>query len=139
MSSENKVIFTISPVRHLRDGLLGNSTSKAVLVAAVSEIIQQHPNSCTYFPAFEIVLDDLRDYRFYGDDLVQPSSKAVEYIWQKFIESSFDTKSREYLYDGKKIHKMKSHRFHMADKRRIEEFSNKISEMELLRKGKYFE
>lgn len=75
------IIFTVSPVRHLRDGMAGNSLSKSVLRLAIAEMEQRR---CHYFPAFEIMTDDLRDYRFYADDLLHPSPAGVEYIWEKF-------------------------------------------------------
>ena len=75
------VIFTLSPVRHLRDGMAGNSLSKSVLRLAIAEMEKRQ---CRYFPAFEIMTDDLRDYRFYADDLLHPSLSGVEYIWEKF-------------------------------------------------------
>jgi hypothetical protein len=79
-----KFIFTISPVRHWKDGAVGNQISKSSLVLAVHRIIEKFPDVAEYFPAFEIMLDDLRDYRFYGDDLLHPSAMAVDYLWEKF-------------------------------------------------------
>lgn len=78
--------FTISPVRHLREGLIENNRSKAVLIQAVHEVV----NTCDevdYFPAYEYVLDDLRDYRFYAEDLVHPNFAASGYVWDKFVET----------------------------------------------------
>lgn len=78
-----EVIFTISPVRHIKEGIIENSVSKANLICAVSKLVQDI-NHASYFPAYELLLDDLRDYRFYGDDLIHPSSKAIQYIFDKF-------------------------------------------------------
>lgn len=83
-----EVILTLSPIRHLGDGLPGNAVSKATLRLAAEELSARFPNVC-YFPAFELLTDDLRDYRFYADDLVHPSAQAVEYIWEKFAEAAF--------------------------------------------------
>ena len=80
------VIVTISPVRHIGDGLVDNSLSKALLRVAVERIKSEYPTRISYFPSYEILIDDLRDYRFYGDDLVHPSSQAIEYIGEKFFE-----------------------------------------------------
>lgn len=80
------VIVTISPVRHIGDGLVDNSLSKALLRVAVERVKSEYPTRISYFPSYEILIDDLRDYRFYGDDLVHPSSQAIEYIGEKFFE-----------------------------------------------------
>lgn len=81
-----KLLLSVSPVRHIGDGLAGNAVSKATLRLAVEELCTRHPQ-IDYFPAYEILTDDLRDYRFYADDLVHPSLAAVEYVWEKFSES----------------------------------------------------
>ena len=81
-----KIVFTVSPVRHLNDGLDGNSLSKALLRVAIDMVIRKHPDRVTYFPSYEIVMDDLRDYRFYDSDMLHPSAQAVEYIADKFFE-----------------------------------------------------
>ena len=80
-------VFTVSPIRHQRDGMHQNQLSKAVLLMAIDRLQQEFPKQVTYFPAYEIVLDELRDYRFYADDLVHPSSAAVEYIWQRLCDT----------------------------------------------------
>ncbi|MFQ7502984.1 MAG: GSCFA domain-containing protein [Alistipes finegoldii] len=77
------MILTVSPVRHLGDSLAGNAVSKAALRLAAEELAERFPD-VHYFPAYEILNDDLRDYRFYADDLVHPSPQAVEYVWEKF-------------------------------------------------------
>ena len=82
-----RVVLTISPVRHLADGLEGNSLSKSVLRLAVERIAGAFP-TVRYFPAYEILLDDLRDYRFYADDLVHPSQQAQQYIWELFTAAT---------------------------------------------------
>lgn len=79
-----KVLFTVSPVRHWKDGAHGNQLSKATLLLAIDQLIQQFPDSVFYFPSYEIIMDDLRDYRFYADDMLHPSPMAIEYIWEKF-------------------------------------------------------
>lgn len=88
-----KFLFTVSPIRHLRDGAHDNQKSKATLLLAVDELQRAFPANCAYFPAYEIMLDELRDYRFYADDMVHPSPLAIEYIWQKFADCYIDQKS----------------------------------------------
>ena len=87
-----KVIFTVSPVRHWKDGAHGNQVSKSVLFLAIEELLR-HPMGPEYFPSYELVTDDLRDYRFYNSDMLHPSPEAVRYIWEKFCATYFDTET----------------------------------------------
>ena len=87
------ILFTVSPVRHLNDGLEGNSLSKALLRVAIDKVIQNHPERVSYFPSYEIVMDDLRDYRFYDSDMLHPSAQAVEYIAEKFFAAALSEKA----------------------------------------------
>ena len=82
-------LFTVSPIRHIRDGLHENQLSKATLLMAVEALtnLKSQMSSCHYFPSYEILLDELRDYRFFADDLVHPSSLAVNYIWERFADT----------------------------------------------------
>lgn len=86
-----KIVFTVSPIRHLRDGAHDNQRSKATLLLAIEELRRLFPNNTAYFPAYEIMLDELRDYRFYAEDMIHPSPVAIEYIWEKFQTFSFDS------------------------------------------------
>lgn len=104
-----KVVFTVSPVRHLKDGFEGNARSKAILLLATEEMCRSVEH-CYYFPAYEIVNDDLRDYRFYASDLVHPSDEAVEYIWEKFKEMYIDEQGEKRLKEGEAIRKGLEHR-----------------------------
>lgn len=83
---DKEFIFTVSPIRHLKDGAHGNQLSKSTLLLAIDEVLTKFPDRCDYFPAYEIVLDELRDYRFYAPDMVHPSSQAVDYIWSRFVD-----------------------------------------------------
>ena len=83
-----QIIFTVSPVRHLREGLVENNRSKAVLIQAVHDIIAT-TDGTYYFPAYEYVIDDLRDYRFYAEDLVHPNYAATQYVWEKWVETFY--------------------------------------------------
>lgn len=81
-----QIIYTISPVRHVREGMVENNRSKAALIQAVHSLVANDSNSY-YFPAYEIVIDDLRDYRFYSEDMVHPNYHATEYVWEKFLQA----------------------------------------------------
>ncbi len=85
-------IFTISPVRHIKDGFVENSVSKAHLISAIYDVINHQPSTINYFPSYEIMMDELRDYRFYAEDMLHPSQTAIDYIWIKFFENYVDEK-----------------------------------------------
>ena len=95
-SSGKRILLTVSPVRHLGDGLAGNAVSKAVLRLAAEELSERHAQ-VAYFPAYEILCDDLRDYRFYADDLTHPSPQAVAYVWERFCEALLTPDARALL------------------------------------------
>lgn len=103
------IIFTISPVRHLRDGFVENNRSKAVLIQAVHEIIEKREN-LLYFPAYELVIDDLRDYRFYAEDMAHPNYLATDYVWEKFQQSCIDTESLRHFTNINIINAAKAHK-----------------------------
>jgi hypothetical protein len=104
-----QLLLTVSPVRHLKDTLEGNATSKAVLRLAVHEIQQQFPN-VAYFSAYEIMLDDLRDYRFYQDDLIHPNTMAENYLWDKFCMQFVPERTRQLLHQWQTVKKSLAHR-----------------------------
>lgn len=107
---QHKEIFlTVSPVRHLGDGLEGNGVSKATLRLAVEELTTKYTN-VHYFPAYEILMDDLRDYRFYADDLVHPAQQAIEYVWEKFVEVVLSPEARQLLPAVEQIVTAAAHR-----------------------------
>lgn len=91
-----RIVFTISPVRHLREGVVENNRSKAVLIQAVHHLVDKF-DRLYYFPAYELVIDDLRDYRFYAEDLVHPNYQATEYVWEKFTGACLDPATRELI------------------------------------------
>jgi hypothetical protein len=105
---ELHILFTVSPIRHWKDGAHENQLSKAILLLAVDELIRSYSN-CSYFPAYEIVLDDLRDYRFYTEDMLHPSSQAIDYIWEKFTEAWFDEETIIKAHEFEKIHQSLHH------------------------------
>ncbi len=91
-----RIIFTISPVRHLRDGFVENNRSKSTLIHAVHQLVEKN-GSCFYFPAYELIIDDLRDYRFYAEDMVHPNYAATNYVWEKFITACIDEPSQQLM------------------------------------------
>lgn len=105
-----QVIFTLSPIRHLKDGFEQNSLSKATLRLAIAHLIERHPDRTYYFPAYETLNDDLRDYRFYGPDLAHPSAEAIEYIWGKFAGAAFDADTRKLLVRIERLARAAAHR-----------------------------
>lgn len=88
-NSQLKIIFTVSPIRHWKDGAEGNQVSKAILLLSVHQLIQKF-QTLSYFPAYEIMMDDLRDYRFYSDDMIHLNSVAIDYIWERFKDTYLD-------------------------------------------------
>ncbi len=107
-----KVILTVSPVRHLKETLPINSVSKSILRVATHAVTEKHPD-IAYFPAYEVLLDDLRDYRFYGPDMLHPTPLAEDYIWQKFTAAYLAPKFQEFIPAWDKISRALSHRpFH---------------------------
>lgn len=105
-----QVIFTISPVRHLKDGFTENQRSKSVLHLSVAELTTRFPKSCNYFPAYEILMDELRDYRYYADDLVHPGNQATSFIWEKFTDYALDDESRMISGEVESLLKAVAHR-----------------------------
>ncbi len=97
-----KIIFTVSPVRHIRDGVVENNRSKARLIEAVHYLVNKFP-SANYFPAYELVIDVLRDYRFYDIDLVHPNYMATEFVMDKFTGAYIDEQSQQLMQEVKKI------------------------------------
>lgn len=108
------IIFTVSPVRHLKDGFHDNALSKATLLIAIDELCRRN-ECCSYFPSFEILNDDLRDYRFYAQDMVHPSSQAVEYIFDIFKDTYLQSDALMALNEGEKILKGWLHNPLVAD------------------------
>jgi hypothetical protein len=97
-----QIIFTISPVRHIRDGVVENNRSKARLIEAVHRLVDKYKHAY-YFPSYELVIDVLRDYRFYDVDLVHPNYAATEFVFEKFEQSFIDAEARTYMEEIRKI------------------------------------
>jgi hypothetical protein len=140
------VILTVSPVRHLRDTIEGNGLSKAILRAACGTIAASF-QGVEYYPAYEIMMDDLRDYRFYKRDMIHPTEEAEDYIWEHFVATYFNSETRAFFDEWKNIRAALSHRpFHpgsashqsflretLAKLERLQQTVNVEEEMRLLR------
>lgn len=103
-------LFTVSPIRHLADGAHGNQISKSTLLLAVDELLaEQSSQTACYFPAYEIVLDELRDYRFYAEDMAHPTPLATEVVWERFCEATMTPSVRQQAHTNRKLHKRQLH------------------------------
>lgn len=100
-----KFVFTVSPVRHLKDGFVENQRSKAQLISAVHSV-----SGIEYFPSYEIVMDELRDYRFYAEDMLHPNPTAVDYIWQRFLQTFISQESQADVQEIEAVQKAMAHR-----------------------------
>lgn len=119
-------IFTVSPVRHYKDGTIENSRSKAVLILAIDKLLKLYPNQVFYFPSYEIVMDELRDYRFYNSDMIHPNNDSVDYIWEKFQETYFNTKTIDIVNSCEKIRKSLNHKPFFNDGVEYQSFAKKL-------------
>ena len=120
-----KVIFTISPVRHWKDGAHGNQVSKSVLFLAIEELLS-HPSKPGYFPAYEILMDDLRDYRFYCDDMLHPSASAIDYVWKAFSDCYIDAETKKLWMEISSITRAMEHKIKSASKSEIDRFAKSM-------------
>lgn len=131
-----KLIFTVSPVKYLKDGLEENFISKSTLRLAIHQIISQTKNTY-YFPAFELVNDDLRDYRFYKEDLAHPNEQAINYVWEKFSETYFNNETIELNKQITKLHQALNHRVLQPEKEELVKHQNYILRLKEEIKSKY--
>lgn len=135
VNPELHVILTISPVRHVKDGLIENNLSKSILIQAIQEIIRDDENS-SYFPSYEIVIDVLRDYRFFKDDLVHPNEQATDYLWKQFINTYFDADTQAFIKEWEVIRKAMNHRPFHPDTPSHQDFLKKTINRLSVLKGK---
>lgn len=105
-----KFILTVSPIRHFKDGAHGNQLSKSILLMAAEAVCEALPEACVYFPSYEIMMDELRDYRFYAEDMLHPSSQAVDYIWERFCDFALPENERPALEENRKAFLRSRHR-----------------------------
>ena len=121
------VLITVSPIRHQRDGMHANQLSKATLLLAAEELCNRYPERVHYFPSYEIALDELRDYRFYADDMVHLSPLAVNYIWERFADTFFDQHTRQIAREYADIEKARAHRPFHPESEQYQLFLKQIS------------
>ena len=121
-TSEKHWIFTVSPIRHIKDGLHANQISKAILLQAVERL------GHSYFPSYEIMLDELRDYRFYAEDMVHPSSVAVEYIWQRFVETYMTIDTQKEMRMLNQLWRDRQHRFLHPESPEAKAFQDQLNQ-----------
>ncbi len=123
-----KFIFTVSPVRHIKDGFVENNISKSVLLQSVYQIIHSEnlKLNCEYFCSYEIILDELRDYRFFKPDMLHPNEIAIDFVWQKFVESIISEYSYSMMNEVENIQKMISHKSLNSQSIKNQEFKTKL-------------
>ena len=120
-----KVLFTVSPIRHAKDGMHGNQLSKSTLLLAIDQLCEKF-SCCHYFPSYEIMMDELRDYRFYADDMLHPSSLAVEYIWECFSQTYFGKETLQAMKEWGEIRKGLQHKPFRPDSEAYRQFLSQI-------------
>lgn len=118
---DKQFIFTVSPLRHLKDGLHENQISKAALLLAVDEICKRFGNT-HYFPAFEILLDELRDYRFYKEDMIHPTEQAVRYIWENFTDFAIAESEMPAMKQAQELKLMLQHKVFFPESEAFRKF-----------------
>jgi hypothetical protein len=138
-----KVLFTVSPVRHWKDGAHGNQLSKSTLLLAIAQLVDRFPENVFYFPSYEIMMDDLRDYRFYADDMLHPSPMAIEYIREKFRGAFISPEDDKIIKEIESIVQACRHRPFNANTKEyklfVEKTRQKIADMEARIPGVSFE
>lgn len=131
-----RVVLTVSPIRYAKYGFHGSQLSKAVLLLAADKVVRGQ-DMVEYFPAYEIVNDELRDYRFYREDMLHPSDQAVEYIWQRFGDTYFSEHTRSFLEEWRPVKAALGHRPFNADSEEHKEFLRKTMAKADALKAKY--
>ena len=128
--AETHIVFTVSPIRYRKYGYHESQLSKATLLLAVDKVIEQNKQMGTlsYFPAYEIVNDELRDYRFYAEDMIHPSGQAVEYIWERLVDTYFSDDAKHYLEEWRPLKEALGHRPFNAESEEYRLFMQKTRE-----------
>lgn len=121
------ILYTVSPVRHIKDGFVENQQSKAHLLAAVHQIVDPR-KQLYYFPSYEILMDELRDYRFYATDMIHPNPTAIQYIWERFVDTWIDETAQQILSEVDKIQKGLAHRPFNSSSQAHQDFLQKLQE-----------
>lgn len=117
------IVLTVSPVRHLKDGFIENQRSKSRLILAAETLESRNPN-VHYFPAYELMMDDLRDYRFYDDDLLHPNNQAQSYIWNYFSDYFFSDETKHINQEIEHLRKAKQHKLFFPDSEETKKFAD---------------
>lgn len=120
--ADTQVIVTVSPIRYAKYGFHGSQLSKATLLLAADRLVRMYPEHVTYFPAYEIVNDELRDYRFYAPDMIHPSEQAVDYIWERFSGVFFSDATKRFLEDWRPVKEALNHRPFHPESKEYQEF-----------------
>ena len=136
INPKSVVIFTVSPVRHLKDGFVENQQSKARLILAVHRAIS-HKTDTHYFPSYELMMDELRDYRFYAEDMVHPNQVAIDYIWKRFSEAYMSSETQAVMQEVEQIQRGLAHRPFDPDSKAHQQFLENLQEKMKLLKTKY--
>lgn len=139
--SDTRIIITVSPIRYAKYGFHGSQLSKATLLLAANEVVRQHEGTVFYFPAYEIVNDELRDYRFYAPDMLHPSPQAVDYIYERFADTFFSEATRSFLREWQPIKAALGHRPFNAESPDYKAFLAKAQQQErdLLQRYGYYQ
>ena len=127
VNKNTTIIFTVSPVRHLKDGFVENMQSKAHLIAAIHQIKNER-ESTFYFPSYEIMMDELRDYRFYAEDMIHPNQTAINYIWERFVATWFSDDSLPTMQEIDTIQKGNAHKPFNENSIQYQDFLKNLSE-----------
>lgn len=127
INSNCNFIFTVSPVRHIKDGFVENTLSKAHLISAIHKVTNNQLSITNYFPSYEVMMDELRDYRFYTSDMLHPNQVAIDYIWERFKESSISETSYKIMDEVETIQKGLAHRPFNPDSESHQEFLKKLA------------
>ncbi len=132
------IVVTVSPIRYAKYGYHGSQLSKSALLLAADLLTKRFPEEVSYFPAYEIVNDELRDYRFYREDMLHPSDQAVEYIWERFRETYFGKATERFLAEWEPIRKALAHRPFDPENEEYQKFLAEAREAERKFNEKYF-
>lgn len=131
------IIITVSPIRYAKYGYHGSQLSKAVLLLAADKVIKEEGERVYYFPAYEIVNDELRDYRFYKADMLHPNEQAVEYIWEQLVATCFSAKAKQFLEEWRPIKEALAHRPFHPEAAAYQDFIKKTKEKAKMLELKY--
>lgn len=134
---KDNVIITVSPIRYAKYGYHGSQLSKAVLLLAADKVIKEEGERVYYFPAYEIVNDELRDYRFYKADMLHPNEQAVEYIWEQLVATCFSAEAKQFLEEWRPIKEALAHRPFHPEAAAYQDFIKKTKEKAKMLELKY--